>query len=199
MAHRIVDENSLKTVADAIREKAGTSDSLVFPTGFAEAIAGIQAGGGNAGGGGVKVTTGTIVPLARTKEIVHGLGAVPDYFIFYVEDSSTATVASDISNYVSGGESRVTTPDIGISGHDMSLFFSMKNRELISRTTFDQRTNWGFYTLSHRVEPAIPAFEKFPEINENAILWNSSSTSSCPFPYSADGAWTIRWFAIAGV
>ena len=48
MAHRIVDENSLKTVADAIREKAGTSDSLIFPTGFAEAIAGIQAGGGSA-------------------------------------------------------------------------------------------------------------------------------------------------------
>jgi hypothetical protein len=66
MAHRIVDENSLKTVADAIREKAGTSDSLVFPTGFAEAIAGIQAGGGGGGGdeitiNGCKVMTGEYV------------------------------------------------------------------------------------------------------------------------------------------
>lgn len=36
----------LKTIADAIREKAGTSDSLAFPTAMAEAIAAIEAGGG---------------------------------------------------------------------------------------------------------------------------------------------------------
>ena len=39
-------EANLKTVADAIREKAGTSDALAFPAGFAEAIAAISAGGG---------------------------------------------------------------------------------------------------------------------------------------------------------
>jgi hypothetical protein len=36
-------EANLKTVADAIREKAGTSDALAFPAGFAEAIGGISA------------------------------------------------------------------------------------------------------------------------------------------------------------
>ena len=37
----------LLTIANAIREKAGTSDALAFPAGFAEAIAAISAGGGD--------------------------------------------------------------------------------------------------------------------------------------------------------
>ena len=40
-------EANLTTIANAIREKAGTSDALAFPAGFAEAIAGISAGGGD--------------------------------------------------------------------------------------------------------------------------------------------------------
>ena len=35
---------SLKSIADAIREKAGSSDNLAFPAGFVEAIAGIEVG-----------------------------------------------------------------------------------------------------------------------------------------------------------
>ena len=42
MAEVIVQEESLVTVADAIREKTGGTDGLVFPTGFAEAISGIS-------------------------------------------------------------------------------------------------------------------------------------------------------------
>lgn len=40
-----VDQIDLKTVADAIRAKAGVSDALVFPSGFADAVAGISTGG----------------------------------------------------------------------------------------------------------------------------------------------------------
>lgn len=39
----------LKQVADAIREKGGTSDNLAFPTGMAAAISAIQTGGGGGG------------------------------------------------------------------------------------------------------------------------------------------------------
>lgn len=86
MAHRIVDETSLKTVADAIREKAGTSDSLVFPTGFADAIAGIQAGGG-----GAKIFETDFTPaqdvIGTTEStwipIEHNLGAIPHTAIIY--------------------------------------------------------------------------------------------------------------------
>ena len=45
MAYRKVNDNSLASVADAIRSKGGTSDALVFPDGFASAISAIQTGG----------------------------------------------------------------------------------------------------------------------------------------------------------
>lgn len=44
MAYRKVNDISLASVANAIREKGGTSDSLVFPDGFVTAIQAIQAG-----------------------------------------------------------------------------------------------------------------------------------------------------------
>lgn len=50
----------LKQIADAIREKGGTSDSMAFPTAMAEAIAAIQAAGG-----GVKVQSGTVTFAER--------------------------------------------------------------------------------------------------------------------------------------
>lgn len=38
-------EADLTTVADAIRAKGGTSDKLVFPSGFASAVSAITSGG----------------------------------------------------------------------------------------------------------------------------------------------------------
>ena len=46
MAYRKVDDTSLSSVADAIRSKGGTSDTLIFPDGFVTAISAIQTGGG---------------------------------------------------------------------------------------------------------------------------------------------------------
>ena len=48
MAYRKVNDNSLVSVADAIRSKGGTSDALVFPDGFVSAISAIQTGAGGA-------------------------------------------------------------------------------------------------------------------------------------------------------
>ena len=47
MATRSVQESSLTSLADAIRAKGGTSDTLTFPSGFVEAIEAIQTGGGS--------------------------------------------------------------------------------------------------------------------------------------------------------
>lgn len=47
MAEYLAQGASLTTVADAIREKGGTTAPLSFPAGMANAIRGIQSGGGN--------------------------------------------------------------------------------------------------------------------------------------------------------
>lgn len=72
----------LTSIADAIREKAGTSDSLAFPTGFAEAIAAISAGGGDApdlwGNSTFDSGSFTITPVVQPNFTVeHRLGRTP--------------------------------------------------------------------------------------------------------------------------
>ena len=47
MAERIVQEESLISVADAIREKTGGTEGLAFPEGFVQAISGISGSGGS--------------------------------------------------------------------------------------------------------------------------------------------------------
>ena len=61
MPYRKVNDNSLASVADAIRSKGGTSDALVFPDGFVSAISAIQTGGG-----GGEVSTGYSVTFPAT-------------------------------------------------------------------------------------------------------------------------------------
>lgn len=46
MAEYLTNDTDLKKVANAIRAKGGTSEQLVYPDGFAQAIAAIQVGGG---------------------------------------------------------------------------------------------------------------------------------------------------------
>lgn len=68
----LVNSADLTAVADAIRTKGGTSGALTFPSGFADAIAAIQAGGGE-GGGNAKIYTGTITFEEDTSVPVSGL------------------------------------------------------------------------------------------------------------------------------
>lgn len=66
----------LKLIADAIREKAGTTDALTFPQAMADAIAGIAAG--------ATVETGTVTFNEETQNYKFVEGN-PDIFICYVD------------------------------------------------------------------------------------------------------------------
>ena len=68
-------ETDLASVANAIRAKAGTSDSLVFPDGFVSAVEGIQAGGGGSGGG----VLDSIIARSETSYTLSGVTKVGDY------------------------------------------------------------------------------------------------------------------------
>ena len=45
---KLVQDASLTSVANAIREKTGSTDTLTFPSGFVSAIEGINTGGNRA-------------------------------------------------------------------------------------------------------------------------------------------------------
>ena len=74
----------LTGIADAIREKKGTTDPINAQN-FASEIAAISSGGG-----GRKTTTGTVTftEAAVQQTITHNLGSVPSCFILYPKDLS---------------------------------------------------------------------------------------------------------------
>ena len=114
---KVVDSAALDTqltsIADAIRAKTGGSDSLVFPDGFLQAIAAIEAGGGS---GGAKIATGTVVPANDSSiTIEHGLGEVPNVFFWCTTDFVNHTFTTN-----SDGEQTVTSignGDVLCGGH----------------------------------------------------------------------------------
>ena len=82
MAELLTNTTDLTKVASAIREKGGTSDSLVYPDGFVTAIQAIQTGGGPTQGAPGDITfydyDGTIVTSWTLAELATKT-ALPDY------------------------------------------------------------------------------------------------------------------------
>ena len=79
----------LTAIANAIREKAGSSDALAFPDAMAAAIAAIESGGGDGG----KFTSGIIIPSENCGylTITHELGIVPKFALLMPEMGPNAS------------------------------------------------------------------------------------------------------------
>lgn len=80
----------LLQIANAIREKAGVGDNFTFPTGFAEAIAAIETGGGG-------VAYGSVTPTSNSYNttITHNLGVIPDLVFFWMNQQITSGRLAD--------------------------------------------------------------------------------------------------------
>lgn len=84
MSKLTVEDTSLVSVANAIRTKGGTTDALVFPDGFVDAIGNIQSGGGV---GGIEIPTNSYKILingtwsATSKSYVSGI-SINDFSLF---------------------------------------------------------------------------------------------------------------------
>lgn len=77
MAKCFVDDTSLTSIAEAIRKKGGTTEQLVFPAGFVEAIESIQTGGD------IKIAYGSVTLSEDLDSITinHGLEDYPTFAI----------------------------------------------------------------------------------------------------------------------
>ena len=180
-------ETAKAAIKTAIEGKGVTVPDGTLLDGMAALIESIEAGG-------AKITTGTFVPLGKTLEIVHGLGVIPDYVIFYIEETRTETSRTTVNAYATT-ETTIKTPVMG-SGYFQSLFgaFRVSDRHF-ARTTFSgaSELDWGYYTICDVNESGVSS--KLMLIDENRF-YNLGETIT---PFSVDGLFTIRWFAIAGV
>lgn len=100
-----VNQADLKAVADAIRNKGGTSEALTFPGGFVEAVGAIASGGS---GGGLAYDMGEFVLTEETTGktatnspvIAHNLGAAPDFILVWTDDLTGTAAAEDKTDNV---------------------------------------------------------------------------------------------------
>lgn len=86
----------LTQIADAIREKSGTSDTLAFPDAMAAAIAAIESGGGIPNIF-KEIAWGSYTPTYDTsgaQTIAHGMSTTPDG-CFYVVKGNVATAGTN--------------------------------------------------------------------------------------------------------
>ena len=95
MSQYLVSDTSLLSVANAIRNAGGTTGSLIFPTGFVNAIGAISSGGGGGGGGTGSAITGTVTPTTNNANVVINFGRTIERYMFLIEmtDSSLQALA----------------------------------------------------------------------------------------------------------
>lgn len=148
----------LKQIADAIREKGGTSDTLAFPTAMAEAIAAIEAGGGGS------FATGIITPAADTQTLTieHGLGTddLNVFAIFSLDgvgsyskaiSSSTACSTSNTQSFASavcenGGTIKGTI--VTLSNQKYGPLYDVPTSGVQDKNKIELATNLGIYPVS---------------------------------------------------
>ena len=133
MAKRTVEESSLTAVADAIRERAGTMEELVFPGGFVDAITGIESGddsGGLAFDMGEFALGEDVKKVDTVNGIPHSLEEKPDFILVWTDDFRNLTPDQPSNQQVNVGYLWLN----GLTG-------------LVQRLTSAASNNFGMYLM----------------------------------------------------
>ena len=90
MSKMIVNSESLTAIANAIREKANITDSLVFPSGFIDVISALV----EAPSGVTEMASGSITAdsnIIATMGIDHNMNKAPNFVLFYQDGAYSTT------------------------------------------------------------------------------------------------------------
>ena len=88
-------EADLTAVADAVRAKAESSDALSFPSGFVDAIANLETGGGLPSNISM-IASGTITPTSAVSyfNIEHMAGVKPNFYLVRSQEAITQNTSN---------------------------------------------------------------------------------------------------------
>lgn len=178
-------DGGLTLIADAIREKNGSADELLFPDDFVTAIAAIEGGGGSEDLDGYifKSGVGAIVPLFTD-----------------IESGAKCTIGTDsikltVSNYDSGYSLIETENPISLTGKNI-IIAVMKN------VNFD-RSVTGFYISRSKSADfdSVTAAAKtsIKDISNYGVLSISVASYSGSYYVGFNGAWAgeiIEWYVV---
>lgn len=183
-------EAGLTAIANAIREKGGTSETLAFPDSMAEAIAAIEAGGGNVISGEITLLGGDSntldltpygisrdnIPWARflfekpgisTKDDSHTMNRVlvvanivVDSKVGYAKQSSSC-----VSLYTQAGSNSLKVDKTSVAGFWSSLGSASTSYSLFTGQITDSAASLYFYC------PDSPASNAYGLIPGRTYLW----------------------------
>ena len=147
----------LKQIADAIREKAGTTDALAFPQEIADAIAAIQSGGA------------TIEPLTISE---NGTYTAPDG----VDGYSPVTVevkgsGGDLDAYIDGSLTEITSNVEYIREYTFMNYNKLKSVNFPNAVKIG---NYAFYRMKSGGEPFVGNFPRVEVIGSYAFAFETS-------------------------
>lgn len=182
----------LKQIADAIREKGGTTDSLAFPQAMADAIAAIEAGGNIDFGDFLKIDaiqTGKVVTTNEKRFVIDKPSSshVPRLYIVYSEDDvNTLSGSLQITVFAFG---MTTAPDIKIDAEDGSfvvMLGSTSNSIVHNIKTASGRNRSAGSACFNTINSA---YNGLADVNDQLYIGSfEGSTSSSQKKYFAVGA-----------
>lgn len=200
MAKKVVDDTSLTSIANAIREKTGASDALVFPTGMVEAIAGIETGGG-VDFSTIGLTKCAIGTTIGKNTFQHNLGAYPKMVIIWADDAETAGAAFSENGIVCGmsivtinsdGTTKLRSGFATGTGKKLSTGEPTESTRTDMTTKFYPSASSGKYGIC--VNPGTSVSNPGEEVLLNNIIVNGKSGGGYNYGFANT---TYNWIVFA--
>ena len=169
-------DTQLTSIADAIRAKTGGTDSLVFPDGFSQAIAAIEAGGDIFGESSFSSGSFTLTYSSYQHTVTHGLGRVPNYALIFLGAQKTYSRTQYLlifsAYHPSPSGDRMTCVYGNTSGSDKAGY-AVSSGVDISRVPIEGE-EWYIYPFEVPIHSA----------NEQTITFGTNVSSDNSFSYN---------------
>ena len=148
MSQLLIQDSTMTAIADAIREKTGTSE-MMSPSQMVNLIKSIEVAGVT------RMVSGVITPTSNTTSgtlITHNLGAEPQAILFFALTRTNARNAIFAFFNPSKGNS-----------NSISIYIQNKNNTIISITATESETLWGSETTN-------TSYDRICGINANTFV-----------------------------
>lgn len=192
MAEYLVQSASLTAVADAIRQKGGTTAPLAFPEGFVSAVAAIETGGGTTEDRLAQLSEGTLTELVDSQ-----ITAISQSYLFYrntvltrVELPNAAGTCADSAFYSNTNLKTCKLPKITAVGNSSFMSAGLVDTDFSALETIGQYAFRSCTKLARLDFPALKSIASHNNFNGCSRLATLILRSNTMVTLAATNAFT---------
>ena len=190
----LVNSADLQDVANAIREKCGTSNALMFPNGFVDAVGSIQAGGGSDDGSFRGVLDGT----ATSPQLPSDLTSIRIYAFYKYQNLALTSLPSSltsIGNYAFQNCSNLALTSLPSGLTSISNYAFQSCSKLALTSLPSGLTSIGNYAFQGCTNLKSLTFEGKPNSIFSTVFANCSNLATINVPWSEGEVANAPWGA----